>query len=784
MDTTKEPPNQSLKKSSTQPLDEAMDHVVTQILKLVYQQTGHDFSNYKKKTIFRRIQRRMQLHYLPKLGDYLTYLQNNLDEAHILFKELLIGVTSFFRDKEVFDTLEKIVIPLLLKEKSPKDPLRIWVPGCSTGEEAYSIAILLYEYFQSQKQTYKVQIFGTDIDSDAIDKARLGLYNENIVQHLSSKRVDQFFSKENKFYRVKRNIREMLIFAPHNIIKDPPFTKLDMICCRNLLIYLDSTLQKTLLPIFHYSLNNHGILLLGTSESIGNYLDIFRTIDKKSKVFQKHPSIASRQAILNFPLSSSQSINSATLLEKQKRFQTPPFHKIIAKTLLNQYAPPAVLINKKTEIIYIHGKANKFLEPAPGPGQWKLLDMARNELKAELLQALRYIQDHPDEMIVRSVRFKDHMSLINVNIIIKPILENNLPGDLFLVIFEEESILKLEQQPSNYDKIATCTNENDEHLLKLEKELKYTKESLQITIEELEVSNEELKSSNEELQSTNEELQSTNEEMETSKEELQSLNEELVTINTELQSRISQLSHANDDMKNLLDSTEIATIFLDNKLCIKRFTPKSVQIIHLINSDIGRPLHHIVTNLDNVNLEEHAQSVLRTLIAREKEVRTKDQQWWYMRVTPYRTLANSIDGVVITFDNITARKQTELKLASLEQRWYSVWHYIPDHIAEVNIHGFIQGCNRPLFVDTTEEMIGKSYVNFLPQEERASFKHAVAQVLDDSKTRIFSIPSNNDHYPIECYYRIVPLCINHRISSLIVIRTPWEQPITEGSNHS
>jgi len=748
--------------------------IVVKILAIVHQQTGHDFSHYKKKTIHRRIQRRMQIHYISKFSDYLDYLEHTPDEAHILFKELLIGVTSFFRDEEVFTALKDTIIPTLLKNKPSGESLRIWIPGCSTGEEAYSIAILLYECLDQTKQRIKVQIFGTDIDTDAIDKARLGLYGEMNIAALTPERLEQFFTKENKFYRVKSKIREMLVFAPHNVIKDPPFTKLDMVCCRNLLIYLDNPLQKTLLPIFHYSLNEEGILLLGTSESIGNYLDIFTSIDKKCKIFKKRLSIASRQAILNFPVTSRQLHNVASMMDKQKD-KTPSFQQLISKYLLFHYAPPSVLVNKQNEVIYIHGRTGKFLEPPPGPGQWKLPDMIRSELKATIMDLLSHTHANPHETCVKSTSFNEGTKQIKLNVIIKPIIENNIPDGLLLVMFEDHTDTVLQADPTSSSTTThTTIPQSNTHLLELEKELKYTTENLQSSIEELEISNEELKSNNEELQSTNEELQSTNEEMETSKEELQSLNEELVTINTELQTRISQLSHSNDDMKNLLDSTEIATLFLDKKLCIKRFTPKATKIIHLIDSDIGRPLHHLVTNLEKVALEEQANMVARTLITLEREVRTFDSEWWYMRVTPYRTQTNTIEGVVITFDNITARKRTEKKLASLEQLWESIWTQLPDCIAELDLNGIIQQCNQPLNDHSINAILGHPYVNFLTSKERAPFKYAMAHVLDNGDSNTFTVPYDKEGQ--SCYFRMIPLYENQKIKSIIIIRTHWEEP--------
>ncbi|MDR3501260.1 MAG: CheR family methyltransferase [Legionella sp.] len=640
----------------TTSLDESIFDEIQKILKLIKHHTGHDFSLYKSNTLFRRIQKRLGALCINNLSDYIYYIHQHPSELNILFKELLINVTGFFRDPDAFELLKKELIEKILAHKDKDRELRIWVPACSTGEEAYSIAIIIYECMQSLKLNYNVQIFGTDIDEDAIKIARTGVYPLSIKTDISPERLQQFFIKDNDSYKINLEIRKMIIFAVQNIIKDPPFTRLDLLSCRNLFIYLSSELQKKIFPLLHYSLLPKGLLFLGTSETIGSSSNFFNTIDKKWKIFERNQRKSSFISNREITFKNDRP-TTATILENNMHDIEQNLSNLIKNILLKYYTPACVVIDEKGVIIYVYGKTSKFLEFPSGEVRLSFLDMIRPELRSTLHSAIHKAFEQQKEIILDNLQIKENDVLKYINIKIRPINKNTLSSQLLLIILEDPSpAIKEKIEPKGKDKKVTL----------LEQELKYTKENLQTTIEELETSNEELKSSNEELQSTNEELQSTNEEIETSKEELQSLNEELSTVNTELENRIELLSSANDDIKNLLDNTELATIFLDKNLCIKRFTPKATEIINLISTDVGRPVSHIVSNLRYEKLVEDARTVLQTLEPISKEGIDKQGHWYVIRIIPYRTVSGHIEGVVITFLNIHSQKKAENKLCTLE----------------------------------------------------------------------------------------------------------------------
>lgn len=623
---------------------------------LLRSRTGHDFSNYKKNTISRRIQRRMHIHQIDHLNDYVRYLQENEREAQILFKELLIGVTNFFRDPEAFEQLKNKFLPALLQDKPDNYQVRVWVPGCSTGEEAYSLAIVLKEYMEKTGCHFPVQIFGTDLDDDAIATARAGIYPAAITADVEPGRLKKFFIKENDHYRIRKAVREMVIFAAQNIIKDPPFTKLDLLSCRNLLIYFDSELQKKLLPIFHYSLKPLGLLFLGSSETVGQYTGLFTPRDKKWKIYQRQEEAEANHsflAVTDFPAPKLTGAERPKLPAKASEIDTLQ----LLKTIMEQSClPTCVIIDDRSDIVYVHGRTGRFLEPAEGETSINILAMARPGLKAGLSAAISQVAVTRVETVVKDLKIRDNGGYTRVSLTVRPIpdFQAGVRG-LSMVVFDLDSGPDKLAAPSPPQKRKS----RSDAAVILEDELQYTKDHLQATIEELETANEELKSTNEELQSTNEELQSTNEELETSKEELQSLNEESATVNSELQGRIDEISKSNDDMKNLLAATQIATIFLDADLCINRFTPKVTEIIPLTESDAGRQLSHFSTNLQDINLTVQAKEVLDTLVAKDFEVQSTAGPLFRVRITPYRTTKNMIAGVVITFDDISRLKKGE-----------------------------------------------------------------------------------------------------------------------------
>jgi two-component system CheB/CheR fusion protein len=664
-------------------LERAPD-MLQKIFIILRTQTGHDFSYYKKNTIYRRIIRRMNLHQIDDIEDYVHFLQENEREVRSLFKELLIGVTNFFRDPEAFVALEKILLELVSK-KPDGYTFRAWVPGCSTGEEAYSIAITLKECITKLQRNLNVQIFGTDIDEDAIEQARSGLYPQSIAADVGIEKIKRYFTvNQDGTYKIQKAIREMLVFATHNVIKDPPFTKLDLLCCRNLLIYFGSELQKKLRPLFHYGLKQGGILFLGSSETIGQNTNHFYPIDNKWKIYRRNPEEPSSRPALDVSYKPATHLNDdAVSIQVIREAEEMSTMQLIEAILQESESPPCVIIDSANNVIYIHGRIGNYLEPAEGRASNNILKMVRPGLKTELSSAIRKVGLHKQEICLKDLRVQQNGGFLSADITVKPIEQGGVKG-LLMIVFQESVSA---EQVKKIGRKQSATKTKHKSVEELEEELRYTKDTLQTTIEELETSNEELKSTNEELQSTNEELQSANEELETSKEELQSLNEESNTVNAELQSRVDALSQSNDDMKNLLDSTNIATIFLDTEICVRRFTQKATEIIPLVEMDSGRPLKHFATMLADVDLAEYAEQVLKDLVIREDVVTSKDGHYYMLRVHPYRTVNNVIDGVVMTFDDITSRKETELDLKNSEARLSLAFQATNDAVWDYDVIG-------------------------------------------------------------------------------------------------
>lgn len=648
----------------------ANESAVKKIIILLRSRTGNDFSHYKKNLIIHRVERRMTVNKIETIDEYVQYLQHKPEELEALFRDMLIGVTNFFRDPEAFEVLKLNALADILNGKPDGSTVRIWVAGCSTGEEAYSIAIILHEHLERLKTVYQVQIFATDIDGRAIETARAGIYPAGIAADVSPERLARFFTHnpDNDTFRIKKHIRDMIIFSEQSLIKDPPFSKLDLICCRNFLIYLDAELQKKIISLFHYALNPGGIMFLGNSESVGDSAGHFTSINRKWKLYRRREADANSAPAAKLFTQVSDRDYIARYHEKSGAAK-PTIRELTEQELLRQFAPPCVVVNGRGDILYINGRTGKYLEPAPGDAGNNVLQMAREGMRCELTIALHKAEAGKKPIIYKNLQVKTNGGFTGVNLTVRPMAPRAGESEqaLFMIIFEDACAddKKRTTEPAAG---SETPGGGTARISELENQLQAKEEYLQSTLEEMQAANEELKSVNEELQSVNEELQSTNEELETSKEELQSMNEELSTVNAELQQKVGDLSRTNNDMNNLLAGTNIGTLFLDHQLRIQRFTPAVRRIINLISTDTGRPVSDIAYRIKGYDgLVSDARSVLDTLVPREAEVQIPDGQWYHMRIQPYRTLENVIEGAVITFVEITEMKRLQEEIRETGQ---------------------------------------------------------------------------------------------------------------------
>jgi two-component system CheB/CheR fusion protein len=647
--------------SSELALEDKTQSALEKAIILLRTHTGHDFSLYKRNTLYRRIERRMGIHQINKIAVYIRYLQENSQELDLLFNELLIGVTSFFRDGAAWEELGGNLIPALLASRPDGDALRAWVPGCSTGEEAYSLAMVFKEAMGKLKppKKFKLTVFATDLDKDAIDKARQGVYPANIAADVSPERLNRFFAKVEGGYRVGTEIREMVVFAPQSLILDPPFTKLDILSCRNLLIYLAPEMQKKLIPLFHYSLSPGGVLFLGSAETVGRFTDLFASLGGKTRLYRRTES-AMRAEPIEFPSSFAPYVPAETAARPEMK--TPLSLQSLADQLvLEHYSPPAVLVNDKGDILYVSGRTGKYLEPAAGKANWNIFAMAREDLRYEISNAFQKVLRQKGAVALKGLRIGTNGGEHFVNLTVQRVEEPEPLRGSVMIVFADAAA-PLETKASSRAGKVGKTPARSARLAELERKHQQVCMELQTTREDMQASQEELRSANEEMQSTNEEMQSTNEELMTSKEEMQSLNEELQTVNAELQVRVDELSWSNNDMKNLLNSTDIATLFLDKDLKVRRFTTQATKIIKLIPGDVGRPITDLASDLLYPELPADAREVLQKLGFTEKPINTRDRRWFTVRIMPYRTLDDRIDGVVITFADITVAKTLEAKL--------------------------------------------------------------------------------------------------------------------------
>jgi two-component system CheB/CheR fusion protein len=627
------------------------------ITALLRTRTHHDFSLYKPTSLYRRIERRMGIHQIDTIASYTLFLKKNPHELDLLFKELLIGVTSFFRDPQMWEVLKTEVLPKILANRPEGCDLRAWSCGCSTGEEAYSLAMLFREVVDASISpvSCNLHIFATDLDPDAIDRARKGEFPVAISADVSAERLHRFFVHEDNKYRVRTEIRDMITFAQQNVIMDPPFSKLDILVCRNLMIYMSAELQKKLLPLFHYSLNPGGVLFLGSAEAVPGYSGLFTPSSPGSKIYQRVEQLLSQEQV-SFPLSLTSS-HPGMVKEYSMPKLDDNLQAMAEQVIIRHFSTPAVLVSDTGDIVYISGRTGKYLEPAAGKANLNIFAMARDGIRYELGSAFSKVLHQKGPVTVRSGLVEVNGARQAVDLTLLNIEEPEALRGMVMIVFRDVALPPKAKRKKSSDALF-----GGERTVELEQELLSIREELRTTREEMQTSQEEFRSMTEELQSTNEELQSTNEELTTSKEEMQSMNEELQTVNAEQTSRLEEFNREHDDMQNLLNSTEIAAVFLDGKLHVRRFTTGANKLFKLIPGDVGRPLTDIASNLNYPELYDHVQTVLRTLIFVENQVSTPDGRWFLVRIIPYRTMTNVIDGVVITCNDITAAKSVEAEL--------------------------------------------------------------------------------------------------------------------------
>jgi two-component system CheB/CheR fusion protein len=712
------------------------DDTLKKLCVLLRAQTGHDFSQYKESTLLRRIERRMALYQMDDPEQYVAYVRANIPEAEGLFRDLLIGVTNFFRDAEAYKALEEKVIRNLLDSKASEDVIRVWVCGCSTGEEAYSIAILLQEQMDVLKRAVRVQVFATDIDREAVEHARTGVYPASIAADVSAERLSRYFvfDQEAGTYRVQKVIRDLLVFSEQDVIRDPPFSKLDLISCRNLLIYLKTDLQKRLIHLFHYAMRPGGVLFLGNSETVGDLARQFSIVDRKYKIYmrQQDELAGPRPALGEFVvglLSGGERRPRGAAAEAVDRRHN--LRAVAEQALLAHYAHAGLLIDERGDVLHIVGRTGKFLEPASGDAAMNVVAMAREGLQRPLSTALHRTTTHKQTVTQRNLRVRSNGGYTNVNLTVRPLPSHDGEArEMYLVVIEESA-----EPASSPDTESSAAGGEGGRIVALEQELRAKEEYLQTTLEEMETTNEELKSTNEEMQSVNEELQSTNEELETSKEELQSVNEELSTVNAELQDKVSDLSRANNDMNNLLAGTGVGTLFVDHQMRISRFTPSATQIINLIQHDVGRPVEHLVTNLvDYPTLVEDVRAVLDTLQPKEAEVQIKTGAWYLMRIRPYRTIENVIEGVVVTFFDISDRKRADMLLRASEARFQAIFQQAFAGMAQMDLMGRFLFANDQLcrMTDYSQEDLRQlTFRELTLPDDRSRYDALLSKLLTD-----------------------------------------------------
>lgn len=694
-----------------QEVDES-DDLLTQIYSIINNRYSIDFGLYKQSTILRCLDRRIRICQIPALDEYLSYIKENTDEVDRLYNSFLIGVTSFFRDKDAFEALKNKVIPEIINSKGDNAVVRVWVAGCSTGEEAYSLAILFREYMDMTHRNINVKIFATDIDSNAVEYASAGVYPDSITDDVSLERLNRYFIKKRDGYHVSKYIREMVIFSVHNIINNPPFYKLDLLSCRNLLIYFQAKLQNRIISTFQFALETNGFMFLGTSETTGMLSKYFSTFDSKWKIFKKRD-VKRRPLIDDLSIVSTgmKVIHPKPAEDYFARLTTNNFEmEDIYTNLIEECMPPCVIVDEVGELVHVCGDCDKYLKVPRGKVTSNIQRMVPKDLGTALGAAISKVRKEKKPVTYTSIKFKMEQEQINMNLIVKPMFTKK-SGLLILVIFEE---VKTNANKADYIENFDTLNELQERIIDLEQELQYTKESLQTSIEEIETSSEELQSANEELLVSNEELHSTN-------EELQSVNEELMVLNTQYEYKIQELADLNNDMTNFLNSTTIGTVFLDSNLCVRKFTPAITRVINLLEQDIGRPISHISHKLMDEDLITISEEVIKSLIPHEKEVQALDKRWYIIKYAPYRTTEDIIKGIVISLVDITSRKEAEENLRKSKERYEKLVELSPFAIIIISdgtilfsntagVELFQTGC--------IENMVGMPIKKFLNMDEK------------------------------------------------------------------
>ena len=645
------------------------ENAMQRIFAMLRHVTGVDFDAYKRNTLNRRIARRMVLHRLERLQDYVHFIQENPGEVDALFQDVLINVTSFFRNPDAYEVLKKTVFPKLTENRARQDQVRIWALGCSTGEEAYSLAIAFAEFLESSGRTVEAQIFATDLNGAAIDKARAGIYPKGIAQDVSPERLRRYFVEADGSYRITKLIRDMCVFARQNVLSDPPFSRLDLVACRNLLIYLDPPHQQRVIPMLHYALRNHGYLFLGGSETIGSFRELFEVLDTKSKIYEKK-SAANQAYIPTTAIRRERHTRVAAQIPLLPReSESTELLREAERLLISRYAPPAAVLNDQLDILQFRGDTGPFLTPAPGRATHNILKMLREGLMVGVRNALSLARKENIPVRTRDLRVRSNGGWRDVDVEVIPVKSRELRGAAsYIVVFEEPAAaINARARLLHDEAVAESERSMDyrdewsegKEVKRLSQELAATREYLQSVIEQQEAANEELQSANEEVQSSNEELQSINEELETSKEEIQSSNEELATVNDELQNRNLQLSQSNNDLTNLLASVQLAIVMLGPDLRIRRFTPAAEKLFNLIPGDIGRSLSDIKLNIITEELEQLVLEVIENVVIREREVQDRNGRWYSMRLRPYKTLENRINGAVIVMVDIDDHKRAK-----------------------------------------------------------------------------------------------------------------------------